>query len=568
MNENRFLRLAICFALVLAFPAGAVSFAGSGSDDDILYVSIEKTGSYYYVYIRNATAITAIDLGIYKPTGAYLIEPMNGFRDDYDHKYKNYQLLYKAGAGIGFTAPFKVAIGEFILEDSVIPKLGYVAATGTRGGASVQVEAVIDGGGMDAGDFAPVDRIEAGPSKAGLGIPLTLSGVPVPMYANNQTIAWSVKSTGGTGAEIIDGALHTTSSGTAVVTATIANGKGEGVPCVQDFSVDVSYVPVVHMQDVVASAGTAPYPVSINIPVSTPNGAYNGCLVHIKVERGMDQLQMYGTGADTAPMRFLRSLSLPFGSSSYSDYNSNKDIWTCGFLCNVVRNPIEATSMTVGRLEFIYVGDEPVKITLLDMDIVRVVDFSGDHIILANCELEPIAPPVLGINIRRASGPEGFVSATDISGMPSTATAWVPLTLTGTVAPADATNKNILWAVKDAGTTGATIVNGNGMNTTAEGAAVLTATIVDGRGTSVDFVKDFTITVDPAFRYGDVDGNGRVAPMDATLLSRYLAGWPGILINMAATDVDGDGEVTPYDLAILQRHIAGWPGYETLPYQR
>ncbi|MCL1808198.1 MAG: dockerin type I domain-containing protein [Clostridiales bacterium] len=66
---------------------------------------------------------------------------------------------------------------------------------------------------------------------------------------------------------------------------------------------------------------------------------------------------------------------------------------------------------------------------------------------------------------------------------------------------------------------------------------------------------------------GDVDGNGRVAPMDATLLSRYLAGWPGIVIDRAAADVDGDGEVTPFDLAILQRHIANWPGYETLPYQ-
>ncbi|MCL1809118.1 MAG: dockerin type I domain-containing protein, partial [Clostridiales bacterium] len=77
----------------------------------------------------------------------------------------------------------------------------------------------------------------------------------------------------------------------------------------------------------------------------------------------------------------------------------------------------------------------------------------------------------------------------------------------------------------------------------------------------------FELTFKPAaFLYGDVDGNGRVAPMDATLLSRYLAGWPGVVINRAAADVDGDGEVTPFDLAILQRHIAGWPGYEVLPH--
>ncbi|MCL1809112.1 MAG: dockerin type I domain-containing protein [Clostridiales bacterium] len=508
-------------------------------------------------------------------------------------------------------------------------------------------------------------------------------------------------------------------------------------------------------QDFVADAGTAPYPVSVNIVASTPNGAYNGVLVHLKVESGIDQLQMYGTGADAAPMRFVRSLSLPTGSSSFNDYNSDKDIWTCGFLYYAARNPIEAATMTVGRLEFTYVGDEPVKITLLDMDLVRIVDFSEDHDILANSEREPVAPPVAEINITRASGPEGFVAVTDISGVPSTATAGVSRTLTSSVVPTDATNKDIIWTVKDAGTTGATIVSGNRLNTTAIGTAVLTATIVNGRGIGVDYIKDFPIAVGSApfvavesiaglpseamvgeplaltgtvmpgdatnktiewsileagttgavitggnilnatsggtviisatvrgganngmsdyvrqfmvivkepipppfvavtgiigmvtiaeagiplalagivepenatnkdimwsvvssgttganiannvlytentgttivrativnglekegtnytkdfivtvsaLHYGDVDGNGRVAPMDATLLSRYLAGWPGILIKLAAADVDGDGEVTPYDLAILQRHIAGWPGYETLPYQR
>ncbi|MCL1809861.1 MAG: InlB B-repeat-containing protein, partial [Clostridiales bacterium] len=55
-----------------------------------------------------------------------------------------------------------------------------------------------------------------------------------------------------------------------------------------------------------------------------------------------------------------------------------------------------------------------------------------------------------------------------------------------------------IWTVKDAGTTGATIVNGNRMNTTDVGTAVLTATIVNGRGTGVDFVKDFPIAVGSA----------------------------------------------------------------------
>ncbi|MCL1809117.1 MAG: dockerin type I domain-containing protein [Clostridiales bacterium] len=91
--------------------------------------------------------------------------------------------------------------------------------------------------------------------------------------------------------------------------------------------------------------------------------------------------------------------------------------------------------------------------------------------------------------------------------------------------------------------------------------------VVDNSGFStMEVLADGTETSVENYKCGDVDGNGRVAPMDATLLSRYLAGWPGVVINRAAADVDGDGEITPFDLTILQRHIAGWPGYEVLPY--
>ena len=72
-----------------------------------------------------------------------------------------------------------------------------------------------------------------------------------------------------------------------------------------------------------------------------------------------------------------------------------------------------------------------------------------------------------------------FVPVTDIVDAPDEATANTPLILTGTVVPADATNSDIIWSVKDAGTTGATI-SGNTLNTTAAGTAVVTATVMDG----------------------------------------------------------------------------------------
>ena len=72
-----------------------------------------------------------------------------------------------------------------------------------------------------------------------------------------------------------------------------------------------------------------------------------------------------------------------------------------------------------------------------------------------------------------------FDPVTNITDVPTTATAGTPLALTGTVIPSNATNKTITWNVKDAGATGATI-SGNTLNTTAAGTAVVTATIPGG----------------------------------------------------------------------------------------
>jgi len=108
------------------------------------------------------------------------------------------------------------------------------------------------------------------------------------------------------------------------------------------------------------------------------------------------------------------------------------------------------------------------------------------------------------VSVRTAAGAASVISrssivpVTDITGVPATATEKVPLTLTGTVVPADATNQTIVWSVKTAGTTGASI-SGNTLNTTAAGTVVVTATIADGAATGAAFTKDFTITVEAAF---------------------------------------------------------------------
>jgi len=83
---------------------------------------------------------------------------------------------------------------------------------------------------------------------------------------------------------------------------------------------------------------------------------------------------------------------------------------------------------------------------------------------------------------------------TNITGIPSSAKEGVPLTLTGTVVPAGATNQTIEWSVQNAGTTGAAITDGNTLNTTGPGTAVITATIAGGLA-SGSYTQNFIIIV-------------------------------------------------------------------------
>ncbi|GHV90863.1 hypothetical protein AGMMS50268_13660 [Spirochaetia bacterium] len=91
-----------------------------------------------------------------------------------------------------------------------------------------------------------------------------------------------------------------------------------------------------------------------------------------------------------------------------------------------------------------------------------------------------------------------MVPVTGITGVPSAATAGTPLALTGTVAPANATNQTIVWSVTNAGTTGATI-SGSTFNATAGGTVTVRATIANGTAVGIAYTQDFTITVAPPF---------------------------------------------------------------------
>ena len=69
---------------------------------------------------------------------------------------------------------------------------------------------------------------------------LTLTGTVGPVKATFNTIVWSTKDDGGTGATLDGNVLRAQTAGTVTVTATIVNGLGIGADHVQDFEITVT----------------------------------------------------------------------------------------------------------------------------------------------------------------------------------------------------------------------------------------------------------------------------------------------------------------------------------------
>jgi uncharacterized repeat protein (TIGR02543 family) len=94
-----------------------------------------------------------------------------------------------------------------------------------------------------------------------------------------------------------------------------------------------------------------------------------------------------------------------------------------------------------------------------------------------------------------STGGDTFVPVTNITGVPTGATAGTDLSLSGTVVPGNATNQTITWSVASAGATGASIVSGTTLRTTAAGTATITATVINGLTASSNYTQNFDITV-------------------------------------------------------------------------
>ena len=386
--------------------------------------------------------------------------------------------------------------------------------------------------------FVAVTNITGVPTVAMATIPCTLTGTVVPNNATNQIIIWSVQSAGTTGATISPTGggvwnLNTTGIGTAVVTATIENGLSETTPYTQNFIITVNKATQTAPPAPTLSSATTTS-ITLNTVAgceySRNGGAYQSSPLFSELttntsysftQRKAETATHSASPASVAasfstvgipPVKNLLVTNFQncVASLSWSAPDAGPGYEGCDNNYMIKAYIVDATGQSI------VLGDDHSRSPLSydiycnDNKIGNTTSLSYSHTITETnnynfCVVaiyeggEESAAVCKNVTISC----EDFVPVTNITGVPTTATVTVPCTLTGTVVPANATNKTITWSVQNAGTTGATISPAGGgggwnLNTTGIGTVVVTATIENGASETSNFTKNFTITVNKA----------------------------------------------------------------------
>jgi endo-1,4-beta-xylanase len=396
--------------------------------------------------------------------------------------------------------------GAVIINDSILNTgaAGTVIVTATiSNGAAAGTDYVQDFTITIESLFVAVTGISGVPTTATAGIGLSLAGTVVPNNATNQTIVWTMKNAGTSGAVIInDGILNTIAAGAVIVTATINGGAAAGVDYVRDFAITVNpFVPVTSISGVPA-AGTVGTGITLTGGV-VPNNATNQAIAWTVDSKGTTGAVINNGILNTTDAgTVVVTATISNGAALGVDYTQDFDITVIVPVTNITGVPAGAIAGTVFALTGAAVPDNATN-----QAIVWAIKSAGTTSASMNDGI--LNTPAAGTVVVTATISSGtavgadytqdfniivIVPVTDITGVPDTTTAGTGLTLTGAVVPDNATNQTIVWTIKSAGTTGAAI-NGNILDTTAAGTLTVTATIADGTEVGTDYTQDFNITV-------------------------------------------------------------------------
>ena len=384
--------------------------------------------------------------------------------------------------------------------------------------------------------FVPVTNITNVPTTATATLPLTLTGTVVPSNATNQTIVWSVQSAGTTGVNITGGnILNTTGTGTATILATIANGTSPTQDYTQTCTITVS---LATLGGTVTVTGNTVFGQTLTAVTtgltSTPTIPSLGTLSY-QWQRGTSNI----TGATASTYTLVQAdigstirVLVTAANCTGTVTSGNTAIVTkatqtapaAPTMLSNTSNSITLNTLSSGEYN-INGGNYQSSPAFTGLTPSTSYNFTQRLAETATHLASPVSP-----SASFSTAPPEHIPVTNITNVPTTATATLPLTLTGTVVPNNATNQTIVWSVQSAGTTGANITGDNILNTTGAGTAIILATIVNGTSPTQNYTQTCTITVSLAALGGTVTVTGSpVFGQTLTAVTSALTSSPVIL---------------------------------------
>lgn len=128
------------------------------------------------------------------------------------------------------------------------------------------------------------------------------------------------------------------------------------------------------------------------------------------------------------------------------------------------------------------------------------------------------------------------------------------LTLTATITPDDATNKELNWTTSNGDA--ATVDENGKVSAVGTGTATITATATDGSGVAASC--EVTVTEKAAdFKMGDVNGDGVIDVSDVLTTASYAIGNESVTFNFDAADVNKDGGIDVSDVLLVANIAIG-----------
>jgi hypothetical protein len=124
-----------------------------------------------------------------------------------------------------------------------------------------------------------------------------------------------------------------------------------------------------------------------------------------------------------------------------------------------------------------------------------------------------------------------YKAVTGITNLPTDAVANKELKLSGTVAPADATNQTIVWSIGNAGETMA-VITGDTFKARKAGYASVTATIVNGLTQNTDYTTSFNIHVGVSQDKADSTTMTLAIPANGTVIDQTDMHFPENIVTL------------------------------------